>query len=161
VRQVELQGKRVQVALSERVERDIIDAMKARDTVTLSTLRLLKSEAKNAQVAKGAPLDEEEYLAVLTREAKRRREAAAEYDRAGRTDLSDRERAELAVLDRYRPHQLDAAEISAVLQQVIGDIGAKGPEDVNKVMQRAMPALRGRADGAQVRTLARELLSTS
>lgn len=145
--------------LADRVERDLVAALKERDATTLSTLRLLKTAAKNAEVEKRAPLDEDEYVDVLTRQAKLRREAAAEYERAGRLDRAEQERAELSVLLRYMPEQMDDEAIVAELQRIIDETGARGPGDVGKVMSQAMRAMKGKAEGGQVNRLARDLLS--
>jgi uncharacterized protein len=147
------------VNLIQQIEEDLVRAMKAGDATAVSTLRLVKAAAKNAEVAKRAPLEESEYRDVVVRQSKLRREAAYEYERAGRQDRADQERAELAVLQRYMPEQLDEADIRAVLEQAIADTGASGPSDLGKVMARAMPALKGKADGAQVNRLTRELLA--
>lgn len=148
------------MALSERVERDLVDAMKTHDTVRLATLRLVKAAAKNAEVEKRAPLSDDEYVAVLRRQAKMRREAAGEYDRADRQDLADKERAELAVLETYLPQELHDSVISAAIDQAIMETGATGPGDLGKVMSRVMRQLRGQADGSRINQLARVRLAS-
>lgn len=134
--------------------------MKARDAVRLSTLRLLKAAAKNAQVEKRAPLTEDEFLAVLRRQAKMRREAASEYDRANRADLANQERAELAILTTYLPREIDDSTITAAVDQAIAETGATGPGEIGKVMSRVMPQLRGQADGSRVNQIVRERLAS-
>lgn len=134
--------------------------MKARDTVRLSTLRLLKAATKNAEVEKRAPLTEEEYLAVLRRQAKMRREAAGEYDRANRVDLADQERAELAILNTYLPQEIDDSVITAAVDRAINDISATGPGEIGKVMSLVMPQLRGQADGSRINRIVRERLAS-
>jgi uncharacterized protein YqeY len=146
--------------LAERVDREMVRALKARDTTRLATLRLLKTAATNAQVAKRSPLTEEEYRDVVIKQAKLRREAAEEYARAGRGDLADQERAELAVLEEYLPAQLGDAEIREQVDQAIAATGATGPADLGQVMARVMPGLRGLADGSRVNRIAREQLAS-
>lgn len=146
------------MALEDQVDRDLVTALKAHDRTTLATLRLLKAAAKNAEVAKRGPLSDEEYADVIRRQVKLRREAAAEYEKAGRTDSAAQERDEMAVLETYLPTQLDDSAIRAVVESVIAETGAAGPGDLGKVMKAAMPRLRGQADGARVNAIARQSL---
>lgn len=145
--------------VSARVDAELITALKARDQVALNTLRLLKSAAKNAEVAKRGPLTEDEYGDVIRQQVKMRRDAATEYDKAGRPELADQERAELVVLQTYLPAQVDAETVRQVVRQVIEETGSSGPGDIGKVMSGAMRELKGKADGAVVNATARELLS--
>jgi uncharacterized protein YqeY len=147
--------------LAQQVDQDLIRALKERDATTTATLRLLKSAAKYAEVAKRAELSDEEFIDVVNRQAKLRREAAHEFDRGGRPDRANQERAELAVLQAYLPEQLDEEAVRELLQEAIKETGASGPDDIGRVMSRVMPSVRGRADGARVNALARELLSRS
>lgn len=144
-----------------QVNEDLIRALKAHDTVRLATLRLLKAAAHNAQVAKRAPLSDDEYLDVLIRQAKLRREAAAEYERAGRPDRAAAERDELAILESYLPAPFDEAALRTIIQEAIAQTGAQGARDLGKVMSRVMPSVRGKADGTRVNQLVRELLTAS
>lgn len=146
------------MALEDRVDKDLVTALKGQDRTTLSTLRLLKAAAKNAQVAKRAPLSDEEYVEVIRRQVKLRREAAAEYDKAGRGESAAQERAELGVLERYLPAQMDDEAIRDVVQSAIAETEASGPGDLGKVMRVAMPRLRGQADGSRVNAIARQAL---
>ncbi len=144
---------------AERVEEDLIAALRARDSTRLATLRLLKSAAKNAEVTKQDRLTEDEYQAIVRRQVKMRREAASEYERGNRPEQAEQERAELAILGEYLPAQLDAEALAALVSQAIAQTGASGPGDLGKVMSQAMKAASGRADGTQVRELARTLLT--
>ncbi len=146
------------MALEDRVDRDLVTALKGGDRTALSTLRLLKAAAKNAQVAKRAPLSEDEYADVIRRQVKLRREAATEYDRAGRAQSAAQELDEMRVLEAYLPAQLDDDAVRAAVEAAIAETGAEGPGDLGKVMKAAMPQLRGQADGARVNTIARQLL---
>lgn len=147
------------MTLEEQVDRDLVTALKARDATTLATLRLLKAAAKNAEVERRRPLTDDEYQDVIVRQAKLRREAATEFERGGRQDRADQERAELGVLERYLPQQMDDSALIEILERVIADTGATGPGDLGKVMSQVMPAVKGRALGARVNQLARELLA--
>jgi uncharacterized protein len=146
------------VALEDRVDRDLVTALKGQDRTTLATLRLLKAAAKNAQVAKRAPLSDEEYIDVIRRQVKLRREAATEYDKAGRAESAAQERAELGVLERYLPAQMDDDAIREIVRSAIAETEAAGPGDLGKVMRVAMPRLRGQADGSRVNAIARQTL---
>jgi uncharacterized protein len=146
------------VTLPDQIDRELVDALKSGDRTKVATLRLLKAAAKNAEVEKRRPLNEDEYLDVVRRQVKLRREAAAEYERGGRPESAEQERAEGAILERYLPAQLDDESVRAVLETAIAATAAAGPGDIGKVMARAMPALKGKADGARVKGLARELL---
>ena len=103
-------------------------------------------------------LTDDEYSDVVRQQVKMRRDAASEYDRAGRTQQAEQERAELAVLQGYLPAQLDADTVREVVQGVIRETGASGPGDLGKVMSGAMRLLKGRADGTEIQAMARQLL---
>ncbi len=146
--------------LADQVDADLIVAMKARDSVRLLTLRLLKAAAKNAEVEKRTPLTEDEYLSIVQRQVKIRREAIGEYERGNRPELAEREQAELAILRKYMPEQLPDEAILEALNEAIVATGASGPGDLGKVMSRVMPSLKGRAEGARINQLARERLAS-
>jgi len=113
----------------------------------------------NAEVQKRRELDEAETLAILSREAKQRRESVEEYRKAGRVDLVAQEEAELQILLSYMPAQMSRDEIVDRAREVIAEVGATSPAQMGAVMRRLMPALRGRADGRVVSEIVRDLLS--
>ncbi len=139
-------------ALKDRLQADLTTAMKARDELRLATLRMALTAVKNAEVAGGEAreLDDEEVLAVVRRETKKRRESAEAYDAASRPELADRERAEGAVLEEYLPAQLDDAELAALVDTAIAESGATGPQQMGQVMKLVTPKVAGRADGGRV-----------
>ena len=147
------------MSIAERVEQDLITALRARDQTRLATLRLLKAAAKNAEVAKRSPLSNDEYEAIVRRQVKMRREAAVEYDRGNRPEQADQERLELAILEEYLPAQLDEATLRQLVAQAVDETGATSLREMGKVMSHAMQAAQGRADGNQVNQMAREILS--
>ena len=147
------------MSIAERVEHDLVTALRARDETRLATLRLLKAAAKNAEVAKRSPLTEEEYEAIVRRQVKMRREAASEYDRGHRPQQADQERRELVILEEYLPPQLDEATLRQVVAQAVDETGATSLGELGKVMSHAMRSVQGRADGNQVNQIARALLS--
>lgn len=124
--------------------------MKARDEVTLSTIRLAISAVKNAEIDKGRELTDEETVEVIAREAKRRREAIEGAEKAGRSDIADKERKELEILTRYLPKQLSEDEIERIAKEVAAEIGAVDQKGRGRVMSMLMQKVRGRADGKVV-----------
>jgi uncharacterized protein YqeY len=147
------------VSIAERVEQDLITALRSRDQTRLATLRLVKAAAKNAEVAKRSPLSNDEYEAIVRRQVKMRREAAVEYDRGNRPEQADQERLELAILEEYLPAQLDEATLRQLVAQAVDETGATSLREMGKVMSHAMQAAQGRADGNQVNQMARQILS--
>jgi uncharacterized protein YqeY len=139
-------------ALKDRLRNDLTAAMKARDEVTVRTLRMaLTSVSKEEVAGKSArELSDDEVVAVLTREAKRRREAADAFAAAGRDEQAAAERAEGAVLDTYLPAQLTDAELGELVAAAIEETGASGPRAMGQVMKALTPRVAGRAEGARV-----------
>ena len=148
------------MTLFERIDRDLVDARKARDTTRLSTLGLLKSEVVKATKEPGAAgtADDGLVLRVLRKEVKRREEAAQAYAGAGREDSARRERAEAEVLQAYLPAQLTDDELEREVRAVIEEVRPGGPRDLGAVMKVASPRLAGRADGGRIAAAARRLL---
>lgn len=126
--------------------------MKARDEVTTATLRMSLTAITNEEVAgkSARELSDEDVIRVLTREGKKRREAAEAFDGAGRPELAARERAEGAVLERYLPAQLDDAELVELVRSAIAETGATSMRDMGAVMKAVQPRVAGRADGKRV-----------
>ena len=139
-------------ALKERLRQDLNAAMKARDNVTTATIRMTLTAITQEEVAGAAAreLSDDEVVRVITREGRKRREAAEAYDSAGRTDLAERERAEGQVLQRYLPAQLDDAELAELVRAGIAEAGATSARDMGAVMRIVQPRVAGRADGQRV-----------
>lgn len=150
------------MSLKERLTQDLKDAMRNRDAVRLRTIRSLRAALLEKEIEERsggeATLTEEQELAVLQKQAKQRRDAIEQYEQAGREDLAEKEREELAVITSYLPRPLSEEEIREVLLEIIRETGASSPRDMGKVMGPAMSRLRGRADGRTVQALARTLL---
>lgn len=138
--------------LKEQLRSDLTASMKARDAVRSGTIRMLLTAVTNAEVAgeTARQLTDDELLAVVTKESKKRREAAEVYEQAGRTELADKERAEDEILRAYLPAALSADELAAIVRDAIAETGAAGMKDMGKVMKVVQPKVRGRADGAEV-----------
>ena len=149
------------MTITERVQSDLAAAAKARDQARLAALRLvldsLRKEAKEAR----RELDEQQEIAVLKRERKRRAEAAEAYRGGGRIELAEKEEAEGALIDEYLPEQISDQELEALVNDAVGETGAQSPKEMGKVMAAVMPRLGGRADGRRVSEAVRERLAGS
>ena len=150
-------------ALKDQLRADLTSAIKGRDELRASTLRMALTAVSTEEVAGATAreLSDDEVLAVLRREAKKRREAAEAYDGAGRNELADRERAELSVLTAYLPAQLDDEQLRALVGAALAESGASGPRAMGAVMKLVGPRVGGRADGARVAAEVRRQLSGS
>ena len=147
--------------LPTRIDADLKQAMRDRDEVTKLTLRSVKTALTEARTS-GAQheLTEDEVLAVVQKEAKRRRDAAAEYERLGDTNRAAAELVELAVLERYLPRQMSEAEVETIARRVIAEVGATSPKQMGAVMAAMMPEVKGQADGKLVSQVVRRLLGS-
>jgi uncharacterized protein YqeY len=146
------------MSLSERLNEDMKQAMKAQDKFKLSVIRMVRSAIKNIEIDTKRTLDDNEVLDVLNREIKQRKDSLQEFEKAGRDDLAETVKAELAVLNDYMPQQLSEEEVKAIVQQTIQETGASSKADMGKVMGALMPKVKGRADGKLVNQLVQQLL---
>jgi uncharacterized protein len=139
-------------ALKDQIRADLTASMKARDEVRTRTLRMVLTEISKEEVSgtSSRELEDGEIQRLLTREAKRRREAADAFRDAGRTDQAAAETAEGEILAEYLPAQLDDAELTALVSAAIADTGAAGQGAMGQVMKAVTPKVAGRADGARV-----------
>ncbi len=135
------------MSLSDRLQEDMKLALKSRDGSRLSTIRMLRSSVSYAQIDKGDELTDDEVVAVLAREAKKRRETIEAAEQGGRSEVAARERAELEVINGYLPEQLGEAEIEKIAKEIVAQVGASDIKDRGKVMGPLMERIRGRADG--------------
>jgi len=141
------------------ISKDLVEAQKARDEVKVSTLRMLSAAIKNAEIAKGGELTDEEVMVQIAKGAKQHRESIDAYERGGRTDLVDKEKAELAVLQKYLPAQMGEAELGQIVDEVIKSVDASSPADMGRVMGAVMAKVKGQADGNAVSALVKSRLS--
>ena len=147
------------MTLSDKVNTDITAAMKAKDAPRLSALRMMKAAIMNKGVEKGRDLEDAEVLQVLASLVKQRRDSIDQFSKAGRTDLVDKETAEIAVIEGYLPPAASAAEIDAAVADAVAETGATSPKDMGKVMKAVMPKLAGKnADGKAVNEAVRRKL---
>lgn len=144
--------------IAESINQKIAEALKARDEIRLSTLRLLSSALNYEFIAKQHKLSEEEELVVVRREAKKRKEAIEAYQKAGAQDRADKEKLELAILEEYLPAQLSDAEVEKIVDEAIAETGAETMADMGKVMGAAVAKAAGRAEGGKISELVRQKL---
>jgi uncharacterized protein YqeY len=146
------------ISLNERLDQAFKKALKGQQQTELATLRMLKTAIRHKEVELKHPLSEAEILATINSQAKQRRDAIAEYTKAGRPDLAGKEEEELNVLLSFLPAQLAPEELEAEVIRIITQVGAAGPKDLGKVMKTAMADLAGRADGKLVQDIVRRRL---
>jgi len=140
---------------------DLKSAMKSGNTTARDTIRYTMSSLKNARIDKGGTLTEQEEIAVLQRDAKRHQESIDQFRAAGRTDLVDKEEAELAVLKQYLPAQLTDDEVASIVAEAIAETGVSSPKELGKLMPVLIKKAAGRADGKRLNEAARAALSDS
>ena len=138
------------MSTAERIEKDYLDAYKAKDKVRLGTLRLLKTAAKNLQVELMRPLTDADYMDVLLKQAKQRQDSIELYAAANRSDLAEQEAAELAVLREYLPQPLTEEELLDVVEKTVKPLLGEGMKAMGKAIQAIMAEYRGRVDGKAV-----------
>ena len=140
-------------SLKGKIDQDIKEALKARNELKLSVLRMLKSEIKYREIDKGSELSDDEVISVLSSSVKKRKESIEQFEKGGRDDLVSREKAELEVVRAYMPKQMSEDELSRIILQAIQEANATGPSDLGKVMKSVMPQVKGRADGKLINQL--------
>lgn len=151
-----------QTTLKDTLQHDLHDAIRAQDKVRSATLRMALTAVSNEEVAgkESRVLSDEEVLKVLTKEAKKRREASEAYVGAGRQELADREDAELVVLERYLPAQLDDATLDELAVAAVGEVGATSMAQMGQVMKVLQPRVAGRAEGGRIAAAVKRALSS-
>jgi uncharacterized protein YqeY len=149
------------VSLRDRLQTDIAVAMRGGDTLRRDVLRMAASAAYNIEKRNGRPLTDDEFLAVLSREVKTRRESVEAFRNGGREDLASKEEAEIGILSEYLPQPLTEDEITALVREAIAATGASSARDMGKVMGWLTPRTRGRADGKHVSELVVQALANA
>jgi len=145
--------------LLDQLESDLAEAMKLRDEVKTTTLRLLKSAMKNYQIELGHDLTMQEALAVLQKEAKKHQDSISQYQNANREDLANEEQAELEVIKQYLPEQMSREDLEKVVDAVISETGASTAADMGKVIGAVRQKTEGKADGAMIAEIAKSKLA--
>ena len=149
------------MSIKEQLKKDLTEAIRGRDEITSGTIRMVLTAITNEEVAgkEARVLSDEEVITVLSREAKKRREAAEAIENAGRADKSALEKSEGEVIAKYLPAQLSEADIAAIIAEAIASTGAQGPADMGKVMGAVKPKIAGKADGGLVSALVKAALN--
>ncbi len=138
------------MAFKEKMDQEMVLAAKAKDKIRLSALRMLKSGLHNREIDLKRELDEAEFLQLLSSMVKQRKDSIEQFEKGGRTDLVEKEEAELKVIEEFLPAQLSEAELDATIAEAIREMGAAGVRDMGKVMKVLMPKVTGSADGKAV-----------
>jgi len=147
------------MALKETLDADLKTAMREKDALKLSVIRMLKSAIKYREIEVMKPLDDAGVLGVVASEIKRRRDSVEQYRAGNRADLADKEEAEIHVLQTYLPAQLGDDELRAKVDEAIAKTGAKGPKDMGAVMKALLPEVQGRAEGKAVSDMVKARLA--
>lgn len=147
------------MTLKERLEDDYKKAFKEKRKVAVDTLRLLKAEVKNEEIAKRKDFDDNEVLDVIVKVAKRHQDSREAFEKGQRLDLADREAEQIKVLEEYLPDKLNEEELRDIINEMIKIAGAKGPQDFGRAMGAVMKKVRGQADGNLVNKILKEELA--
>ena len=135
------------------------EAMKSKDSVKLGTVRGVISAVKNQEIELKKELSEEEILTIVSREVKKRKEAAVLYEKGNRPELKDKEIQEMKILQTYLPEQVSEKDLRRRIQEVIAETGAEGMKDFGKIMKTLVPEFKGKADNSLIKELANEYLN--
>ena len=138
------------MSLKAQITEDMKTAMRAKDSERLGTIRLLQAAMKQKEVDERIELDDAAIVAIVDKLIKQRKDSIAAFESAGRQDLADKEKAEMAVLTAYLPERMSAEEVAAAVKAIVAGLGASGPGDMGKVMGAAKTQLAGKADMGQV-----------
>lgn len=145
--------------LKQKIEDNLIEALKSKDEITLSVLRMLKSAIQNSEIQKKAALEDTDILSVIQGQIKQRHDSIALYEQGKRQELADKEKAEIEVLKKYLPEQMGEEEIRNIVTKAISETGAADIKDMGKVMGAIMPQVKGKADGGLVSQIVKNELS--
>jgi len=145
--------------LKEKLLSDMKEAMKSKDSLKLGTIRSVIAAVKNQEIDLRKDLDEEDVLTIVSREVKKRKEAASLYKKGKRPELEDKEIQEMKILQTYLPEQISEEDLRQRIQEVIEETGAEGMKDFGKIMKTLVPEFKGKADNALIKELASEFLN--
>jgi uncharacterized protein YqeY len=148
-----------EITIQDRLNEDLKAALRAGDQDAKDAIRFTLAAIKNAQIEKGQPLSNEDTIAVLQQQAKRRADAIDQFKSGNRPDLVEREESQLRVLERYLPARMSDEELKALVSQTIGDLGVTSPKDIGKLMPALIERAGGRADGRRLSAAAKDELS--
>ena len=142
--------------MREKILKDIMAAMKSQDKERLSVLRMVKGAMQLEEINKKKELDDNEMVALISKQVKTRKESIVEFEKGGRQDLIDQAEAEIAILNEYMPEQLSDEEVEKIIDEAIAEVNPSGPSDMGKVMKIVSPKLTGKADMSSVSKLVKE-----
>jgi len=147
------------MTLEEKVMGELKEAMKAKDTVALDSIRAIKAAIMLVKTdGSGVAIDEAKEIQILQKLVKSRRESLEIFEKQGRADLADRERGQISVIEKFLPQQMSPAEVEVILAGLIAELGATSPKDMGKVMGAASQRLAGKADGRMISEIVKKLL---
>jgi uncharacterized protein YqeY len=146
--------------LKDQLQSDMKDAMRAKETVRLGTIRMLMAAYKKHEIDSKATLDDTGILKIIQKQIKQRRDSITQFEAAGRTELAEKEQQELQILETYLPEQLDEATIKTIVGKAITDTGAESMKDMGKLMGVLKPQLDGKADMGLVSKMIKESLNS-
>ena len=147
------------MSLKEKLLSNMKEAMKSKDSVKLGTIRSVISAVKNQEIDLKKELNEEEILTIVSREVKKRKEAAVLYEKGNRPELKNKEIQEMKILQTYLPEQVSEKDLRRRIQEVIAETGAEGMQDFGKIMKILVPEFKGKADNSLIKELANEYLN--
>jgi uncharacterized protein YqeY len=147
------------MGLKERLQKDMVKAMKSRNDVKVGVIRLVRGMIRKLEIDQKKDLTDDDIIGVLSNAAKQRREAIKAYTEGGRDDLVKEEEAELAVIETYLPEALSTDELEKIITGIIAETGAAMMKDIGKVMPKVMQKVKGRANGSEVQAIVRSKLS--
>ena len=147
------------MSLKEKLLSDMKEAMKSKDSVKLGTVRSVISAIKNQEIDLKKELNDEEILSLVSREVKKRKEAASLYEKGKRPELKDKEIQEMKILQTYLPEQVSEEDLRQRIQEVIAETGAEGMKDFGKIMKTLVPEFKGKADNSLIKELTNEYLN--
>lgn len=146
------------MALIEQIDADFKNALKNKESERISVLRMLKSALQNYQIAEQKELSDDDVIKIIQKEIKQHKDSIETFISGDRTELADKEKKELEILEKYMPQQLSNGELTKIVEAAISETGASTPADIGKVMGRVMPQVAGRTDGGAVSARVKELL---
>lgn len=147
------------MSLRQKIYDDMVDAMKSKDKETLSVLRMVKGSIQLEEISKKKELEDDDVIAVISKQIKTRKDANSEFEKGNRQDLIDKNNAEISILNRYMPEQLDSSEIESIITEAMTRLEITTQKQMGLLMKDIMPKLKGKADMSVVNELIRSKLS--
>ncbi len=146
------------MSLKEKIQKDFIEAFKAREEIKSSVLKMLQAAIKNAEIEKKGELDDGQIIQAISKESKKRKDAMAAFEKGGRNEMAEKEKKEFDILSAYLPEQMPEDDVRRLAEKAVKESGASGMREFGKVMSILMPQIKGRADGLLVGGIVKQLL---